>query len=262
MTTVRLTESFKSVVHPEILRKYQHIEVRNAAAVLLASDSRAFSDIQKVLAAFQVYDSDIITAGGNRGPIAVRLDTAFAALGWQATRIDTAVTLVGKVKADPTRGKYGPVILNDTVNSVGYEVDNLNRRVALDVEWNAKDGNLDRDLSAYRALYEYGLLDVAVLITRDHFGIRTLALEDLDCEDGARRLGTSTTTNMHKLEERLKRGDAGGCPVWAVGITRATWAGPNIAAPPRDVSIVEAGGTSPFDDRLPESLAVRPESQH
>jgi hypothetical protein len=38
----------------------------------------------------------------------------------------------------------------------GYLVDNFKGRVALDVERNAKDGNLDRDLSAYRAWHEAG----------------------------------------------------------------------------------------------------------
>jgi hypothetical protein len=117
------------------------------------------------------------------------------------------------------------------VSSEGFEVDNLKRRVALDVEWNAKDGNLDRDLSAYRALYDVGLLDVAVIITRDHYGISQLAAQDLRSVDAARRLGTTTTTSIEKLEDRLKRGDGGGCPVWAVGITRATWAGGGVVPP-------------------------------
>lgn len=52
-----------------------------------------------------------------------------------------------------------------------YWVDNRKGRVLVDVEWNAKDGNLDRDLAAYRAWYEDGLIDGAVIITKDrhHF---------------------------------------------------------------------------------------------
>jgi hypothetical protein len=37
-------------------------------------------------------------------------------------------------------------------------------RVALDVEWHAKDGNLDRDIVAYRALDDAGIMDGAVMV--------------------------------------------------------------------------------------------------
>ena len=87
--------------------------------------------------------------------------------------------------------------------------------MALDVEWNAKDGNLDRDVGAYRALYDAGIIDVGVIITRTHEEIRALAI----------RLGrikgfnTTTTTNLMKLEPRMTRGSVGGCPLLAVAIT-------------------------------------------
>lgn len=43
--------------------------------------------------------------------------------------------------------------------SESYLIDNVKDRVALDIEWHAKDGNLDRDLAAYRAFYDTGLID-------------------------------------------------------------------------------------------------------
>ena len=51
------------------------------------------------------------------------------------------------------------------VASPSYRIDNVKGRVALDVEWHAKDGNLDRDIAAYRALYEAGVVDGAVMVT-------------------------------------------------------------------------------------------------
>lgn len=42
----------------------------------------------------------------------------------------------------------------------------------------------------------------------------------LALELGRDAFGTTTTTNLEKLEPRLTRGDAGGCPVLAVAITR------------------------------------------
>ena len=38
-------------------------------------------------------------------------------------------------------------------------------------------------------------------------------------------LKTSTTTNLENAVERIKRGDAGGCPVLIVAITDKTWNG-------------------------------------
>lgn len=215
----------------ELLARYTWLETRNAAAVLSASNPQQSEELLEVLQEFNVFDSDILVAGGNRGQIPIRLDSAFEQRGWSAVRINTSYSLVGRKKTKSTARGYDDMYLSSTVENEGFEVDNLKGRVALDVEWNAKDGNLDRDLSAYRALYDVGLIDCAVIITRDHEGIRRLAGEDLESEDAHRRLGTTTTTNMAKLESRMTRGDSGGCPVLAIGITRATWAGLGVLGP-------------------------------
>jgi hypothetical protein len=55
-------------------------------------------------------------------------------------------------------GETMPVLRESEVHNEGYKVDNVKGRIALDVEWNAKDGNLDRDIGAYRALYDAGLM--------------------------------------------------------------------------------------------------------
>ena len=70
------------------------------------------------------------------------------------------------VHIDKPAGESHPTLEDTEVFNEGYKVDNFVDRLALDVEWNAKDGNLDRDLSAYRALYDAALIDVAVIITR------------------------------------------------------------------------------------------------
>ena len=105
-------------------------------------------------------------------------------------------------------------------------MDCLKGRVAIDIEWNAKDGNLDRDLSAYRAWYDFGLIDGAILITKDITECRKLIhdlWQDYLCTNNLPKntlppvdLKTSTTTSSDKAVERIKRGDAGGCPVLIV----------------------------------------------
>jgi hypothetical protein len=222
---VDLTESYAPHIPVDVLPRYVWAEVRNAAAVLRASDPLAFEELALVLRTFRLTDIDIMKPGGNRGTVAIRLDSLFEASGWRAVRVNTQFRLVGMMKSTWRARTYDVDMFDTSVANDGFEVDNMKRRVALDVEWNAKDGNLDRDLSAYRALYDVGLIDVAVIITRDDRGIRDLATLDLHSQDAKRRLGTATSTNMRKLVPRLTRGDAGGCPVLAVGITRATWQG-------------------------------------
>lgn len=228
---MELTSSYESVIPPELLARYTWVETRNAAAVLSASNPEQFVDLVSVLEGFHLYDSDILVAGGNRGQIAIRLDSAFEQRGWDAVRINTTSRLEGRRKTKNFSRDYDDHFLTQEVRNEGFEVDNMKGRVALDVEWNAKDGNLDRDLAAYRALYDLGLIDVAAIITRDHYAIRDVAGTDLGSDDAYRRLGTTTSTNMVKLEPRLTRGDAGGCPLLGIGISRGTWAGKGVVAP-------------------------------
>lgn len=63
-----------------LLDRYSFAEVRNAAAVIAASNSEPFEDITDVLSEFHFYDSDILTPGGNRGTI-VRILVAVLSTG-------------------------------------------------------------------------------------------------------------------------------------------------------------------------------------
>jgi hypothetical protein len=133
--------------------------------------------------------------------------------------------IVSEVRAKPHFAGDEVFIEESEANSTSYLIDNLAGtseagRVAVDVEWHAKDGNLDRDLAAYRALYEAGVVSAAVIITTQRLDLRAWAVELLGPE--TKKFGTSTVTSMEKLIPRLVRGDGGGCPVLAIGIGRAT----------------------------------------
>lgn len=214
-----LTESFVDVVPLLVRDRYDMRETRQAAAIIRATDSAVFSDIVEVLADFTLTTPDLVTAGGNKSAIAKRLDEAFRARGWREGRMDTQIRAVLRLEPWLTGGERGRTELVQEVHNEGYKVDNVKGRIALDVEWNAKDGNLDRDLSAYRAVYEAGFIDAAVLITRTIGDLQLLATRLA----GTDRLGGTTTTNLTKLQPRMTRGDAGGCPLRAVAITARVW---------------------------------------
>jgi hypothetical protein len=223
---MELTHSYRDHVPGDLLAKYQFAETRNACAIFAATNALAFQQMLDVLRGFWLKTSDLLTPGGQESDLAARMNAAFRAQGWREARVDTLIRL--SLQRTPLisagEDRLEPVV-TETVNE-GYKVDNFRDRVALDMEWNAKDGNLDRDISAYRALYDAALIDVGVLVTRTldlrHLG-RELGLAAGMAEAQARKiLNTTTTTNREKLLPRLTRGDGGGCPILAVFICRGT----------------------------------------
>ncbi|TQM90975.1 restriction endonuclease BglII [Microbacterium lacticum] len=223
-----LTTSYESVFASRTLARYQFREVRNAAAILKATNPRETCMIEGVLNDFKLLSSDLIDAGGSESALAKRINGSFRTMGWREARVDTDIEL--KLRIFPYRpaGERAVTESSTLVSNEGYKVDNFTGRIALDLEWNAKDGNLDRDIGAYRALYDAGLIDAAVLITRTQADLRELGTRlrieaGIEPEEARKVLATSTTTNIDKLLPRMTRGDGGGCPILAVAICAETW---------------------------------------
>jgi hypothetical protein len=211
---VDLTDSYLQVIPEDVRVRYELRETRNAARILAGTNPDAFADLLEVLRDFRLTPEDITKPGGSKGTVAIRLDRTFRERGWREGRHDTKVKSVLRIMPYKEAGETGVRVVEKEVVNEGYKVDNVRDRVALDVEWNAKDGNLDRDVGAYRALYDGGIIDVGVIITRTHDDIRALA-EKLK----RKAFNTTTTTNLGKLEPRMTRGDGGGCPLLAIAIT-------------------------------------------
>jgi hypothetical protein len=199
---------------------YEFSEVRNATAVLASTNPPAFSELMGVLADFGLETPDITSPGGNKSRVPIRLDRTFRELGWREGRHDTAITSILTIFPYRPAGEKEQTTRKVAVLNEGYKVDNVKDRVALDIEWHAKDGNLDRDVAAYRALYDAAIIDVGVVLTRHYATIRALSIR-LGRPGGFK---TRTTTNLEKLEPRLSRGDGGGCPILAIGITDRCYA--------------------------------------
>ena len=235
------TATYKDVFPQDILDRYTFMETGSAAKIAASVCPSETGDIIDVLRNFVLSSRLLLTKGGNRGPIPILIDGAFERRGWIEARVDLykrAFMFPGQnaqtVKDNPLGEVANEHLVSETYQQ-GYSVDNVKGRVALDVEWNPKDGNLDRDFSAYRAWHNEGLIDVAVLITRIHEETRIITDNAWDQFISANpefagskqtvEYRTTTTANFEKAKERVLRGDLGTCPILVVGIGKKTWDG-------------------------------------
>ena len=216
------------VLDPDIRKRWSFLETSSAAAVLRSVCPEEWADITEFLRVFHLDPRRWLRAGGNRGDIAQEIDGMFGNRGWRETRVDLRTEGILLSKNSEVIGRL------PAVHQEGYLVDNFKGRVALDVEWNAKDGNLDRDLSAYRAWHEAGVISAGVLITQDRVALKRLAgqlwrdhqetiPEDQRVKKLPIDLDTSTTTNLEKAALRVRRGVMGTCPLLVIAATPDTW---------------------------------------
>lgn len=228
----------------DIRERYEIYSYRNAATILSQTRKAEFEDLLKALRDFKITKTMIRTAGGNESDIPKLLSATLRPLGWHETVVqgDLLVKLtwrepVGVVKKGKKKGSiiYGAKS-RDLIRKKyldGHKIDYVKDRVAFDLEWNSKDQTFDRDLYAFSAFFQCGVIDAAVLVTRSQsLNPVFRALGQALKKDGAtlatkgsgkprltiEKYGASTTW-MGKLIYRMNAGRNGGCPVLLVGIT-------------------------------------------
>lgn len=196
---------------PEFLDLYEVHNYRHAVEVLATGCPDEFAELIRALSQFRITTADILAKGGNESQIPKRLASLLRPLQWFETRIhgDLVVTVEtctddGEIKTE-TR-------LEDFMD--GHKVDFVKNRVAFDLEWNSKDQTFDRDLYAFRAFHEAGVISAAVLLTRSADLNEVFKKLEIMSKYGA------STTWMGKLLYRMKAGRNGGCPVLVIGITQ------------------------------------------
>lgn len=219
-----------AVLPEEARNHWLFMETNSASAVMKAVCPDEWKDIVDVLSTYRLDPQYWLRAGGNRGDIAAQIDAEFASRGWSETRLDLSTTGILFSRDGTKIGELPPVYQE------GYLVDNFKNRIVLDVEWNAKDGNLDRDLASYRSWFEAGVISAGVIITKDRLALLRLARRiwgayqaTLAEEDRVTKLPidltTSTVTAFDKAQMRVRRGVMGSCPILIVAATEATWNG-------------------------------------
>lgn len=213
----------------DILEKYEVHSYRNAAVILCETRKEEFSDLLTALREFKINTTMIRTAGGNESEIPKLLSKILRPMGWHETVVQGDL-LVRKIWKEDKKTKQEELLREKYLD--GHKVDYVKGKVAFDLEWNSKDQTFDRDLYAFSAFSQCGVIDVAVLVTRSaslNPVFRELG-ESLK-KDGTieykstgkarmthEKYGASTTW-MGKLLYRLNAGRNGGCPVLVIGIT-------------------------------------------
>lgn len=224
-----------------IFEKYEVYSYRNAAVILSETRKAEFDEILAALESFTLTTTQIRMPGGNRSDIPKAFSSMLTPLGWHETIIrgdlHVRLTWAEEVAAKERRGRPSTIVEKRSREVVrkrfldGHKIDYVKERVAFDLEWNSKDQTFDRDLYAFSAFAQCGVVDAGILVTRSkelNTVFRALGpalkrdgtVEKRD--DGTPRMtiakyGASTTW-MGKLLYRLNAGRNGGCPVLAVGI--------------------------------------------
>lgn len=192
--------ALKQLVPSDLTDRYEVHEWRNGLAILAAARPVEWDEIQQVLREFRLLRTDVLTPGGRKSGVAIKIDSALYARGWREKSFDTKIVVDGVEHVAPT-----------------HKVDCFKNRVALEVEWNNKDPFYDRDLTNFRLLFELRAIDVGIIVTRCD------ELQSIFDSLGRGPSYGASTTHMSKLLPRLAGGGGGGCPVVVFGIRKANY---------------------------------------
>lgn len=194
----------------ELLEKYEVHNYRHAAEVLSTGCPEELAELMDALAKFEITTADILAKGGNESQIPKKLSAILRPANWFETRIRGDLVITVETHTDTGIEKTEDRI-DDFMD--GHKVDYVKNRVAFDLEWNSKDQTFDRDLYAFRAFHEAGVISAAVLLTR------SASLNEVFKSLGIMTKYGASTTWMGKLLYRLRAGRNGGCPVLVLGMT-------------------------------------------
>lgn len=230
-------------ISKEVRDLYDVYSYGHAAAILANSFSDELKEIELALLAFRITPRDIGFPGGNESDIPKKFSKVLRPAHWIETRLqgDLQVKAQEYDEVETANGKLKKILRSEAPARLipnfidGHKIDYVKGRVAFDLEWNSKDQTFDRDLYAFRAFHECGLISAGVMLTRSA-SLNPIfdQVAQLD-KNGKPVMVTSgkfsgkpksvrakygaSTTWMGKLLYRLNAGRQGGCPVLVFGIT-------------------------------------------
>lgn len=232
-------EEVKRYISAEVRALYEVYSYRHAAALLATSFPAELKEIEASLLAFRLTQRVIGLPGGNESEIPKMFSKSLRPQQWLEARIsgDLLVRIQRYTEELNKKGKTTKIKLPEDKPRLvpnfidGHKIDFVKGRVAFDLEWNSKDQTFDRDLYAFRAFHETGVISCGVMLTRsaslNPVFEKVVQLnkkgEPVLHEDGqpksVRNKYGASTTWMGKLLYRLNAGRHGSCPVLIFGIT-------------------------------------------
>jgi predicted metallopeptidase len=204
-------ESWKRLIPESIQSRYELHNFNNAVEILAEAYQQEYLEIIDALEHMNISISDITAAGGNESKIPKKFSEMMRPHGWKEVKI-TGDLLVKLHTRNPL--SVEEILIEDYID--GHNIDYVKSKVAVDMEWNSKDQTFDRDLYAFRAFYECGIIECGAIITR------SAELNSLFDKLGIKQKYGASTTWMGKLLPRIQARRHGGCPILVVGITPRT----------------------------------------
>ena len=175
---------------------YEVYEYRHAAALLYSEFPVLYAEVCESLREFRFTRTQVTESGGNESEIPKTFSRLLRPKGWIEGKLSATLTVNSQI------------VQQDT-----HKIDYIKRRVAFDLEWNSRNGTLDRNLLAVRTFFDYDKVSVGVVVTRSE------SLNSLFRQLGVLKKYGPSTTHMGKLLRRLEAGAGGGCPLLIFGIT-------------------------------------------
>jgi hypothetical protein len=184
----------------DVCNLYEIHEWKHASAIMKHDFPSEWRDLIAMLRDFRLRKSWITKSGGNKSELAKWVDDFLGARGWVEKQFATAM-----------------VVDRTTMESPTHKVDCYKNKVALELEWNNKDPFYDRDLNNFRLLFDLRAISVGIIFTRCD------ELQETFNELGRGSSFGNSTTHLSKLLPKIDGGGGAGCPIIAIGISKAVY---------------------------------------
>lgn len=205
---------WQELIPTEIKQRYDIYNFNHAAEILNQAYPLETKEVFCALQEFSLNREDLLKGGGNESAIPKKLSAFLYPLGWAEVKISGDLLVRLKKRHEGREEELSTLTIENFVG--GHNIDYVKGKIALDLEWNSKDQTFDRDLYAFRAFYECGIISCGILITRSE------SLNPIFSELGIKSKYGASTTWMGKLLPRIQARRHGGCPLLVIGITPNT----------------------------------------
>jgi len=156
-----LAESWRKHIPVDIQMRYEIIDRRHAAAILATEFTSQFKEICEALRSFCFTDAQIKQKGGSESEIPKSFSKILRPYpqdedhpaNWRVQKLTPKL-----IVRDEETGEEA------IVSSDSHWIDYVKGRVATESEWNSKDQTFDRDLFAFRSFFDFGRIDLGILV--------------------------------------------------------------------------------------------------